>query len=120
MKKRPDGERPRPADRRQLDVAAVQPVNQRAFARGGVHVLVNPFGDELHAAQAADRLRVGRRQRRRRAETRLGVAEPLPRRRMIVLLHRIVFGVKAGEDDVRPGGLERTTRARLMRRLAGA
>jgi hypothetical protein len=94
-------EGPRSADRGQLDVAAVQPGKPARVARGGVHVLVNPFGDELHAAQAADGLRVRRRQRCRGAQARLGVTKTLPRRRMIVLLHRVVFRVKTGEQHHR-------------------
>ena len=59
-----------------------------------------PSDDELHAAHLANRVGIGRRQRRRGAEPGFDVAEPLARRRMIVLLHRIVFGMERREDHV--------------------
>src|SRR5947208_10765259 len=59
-----------------------------------VHVLVHAFGDILDAAQPANRIGVGRRKRRRGSQSRFGVAEPLARRRMIVLFHRVVFGME--------------------------
>ena len=55
---------------------------------------MDALGDILHAADAADGIGVRRHERRRRAEARLGVAEALLRGRVIVLLHRVVFGMR--------------------------
>ena len=46
-------------------------------------------------AHPADRIRIVERHRRRGAEAGFEIAEPLPRRRVIVLLHRIVFRMEA-------------------------
>ncbi len=60
-----------------------------------------PSGHVLHAFDAADRGGVGRGQRRGRAQPGLRVAQPLARRRMVVLFHRVVFGMERGENDIR-------------------
>jgi len=97
-------ERPRPPDGRQLDVAAVEAREPALVAGGDVHVLVNPLGHVLDAAQPADRIGVGRRQRRRRAKSGLAVPEALTRRRVIVLLHGVVFWVEGRENHVMADG----------------
>ena len=50
------------------------------------------------------RLGIGERQRRRRPEPRLEVAQSLPRQRMVVLLHRVVFGMAEADGVARPSG----------------
>ena len=108
-------ERPRAADLRQLKVGAVEAREPALLARDDVHFLVQPFGDVLDAANAADGLGVGGRERRCRSEARLAVAEPLPRGRVIVLLHRIVFRME--RDQAKRGRRKRgTTPFRVPRR----
>ena len=65
-------------------------------ARVGVHAA----GDILHAVELADRFGIGERQRRCRAEAGLEIAEPLPRERVVVLFHRVVFRMEGHADDV--------------------
>ena len=87
-------ERPRAANQRQTHVRAVEAREPAAVAGFDVDVLVQTLGHVLHAADAANRLGVRRRQRGRRAEAGLAVAEPLTRGRVIVFLHRVVFGMR--------------------------
>jgi len=90
----PARDRPRAANQRQVQVRAVQPGEPAFVARLDVHVLMQTFRDVLHAANASNGLGVFRRERRGRPESGLAVTQTLARRRMIVLLHRIVFGVR--------------------------
>ena len=55
------------------------------------------------AVEPADRFGIGRGQRGGRSQPGFAVAKPLLRRRMVVLLHRVVFGVEGDADyGVRP------------------
>jgi hypothetical protein len=101
-------ERPRAADQRQLCIGAVEP-REPAFGAGlDVHVLVQAFGHVLDAAKAADGARIGGCQGRGGSEPGLAVAEALLRGRMVVLLHRVVFGMERqpekGVGPLFPGG----------------
>ena len=70
-------------------------------------VLVDAAGHVVHARQLTNRLGIGERHRRRRPEAGFEIAEALARRRMIVLLHRIVFRMERDLDDIVVEALER-------------
>jgi hypothetical protein len=109
-------ESPRPADERQPHVGAVNAREPALVGALDVHVLMQPFGDVLYARQTTDLLRIRRRQRRRRAEPGLAVAEPLLGGRMIVLFHRVVFRMER-EPEGR-GAVEIPNRGAQLRLIA--
>ena len=98
-------------------------MNQRLVAGFDVDVLVQTLGHVLHAADAANRVGVCGRQRGRRPEAGFAVAEPLPRGRVIVFLHRVVFGVREQRRRrMTPDGLtaEPAERAENIQRVFSA
>ena len=115
-------ERPGAPNQRQLEIGAVKPREPPRPVGGDVHVLMQALCDILHARNAADRVGVVGGKRRRRAEARFAVAEALTRRRVIVLLHRIVFGVRRKNrlDERQRATPERIRRLERRRRLDGA
>ena len=64
---------------------------------------MHAFCDVLDAVQFPNRVGIRRRQRRGRAEARLEIAQSLTGGGMIVLLHRVVFGVKRSPNHPVPG-----------------
>ena len=92
---------PRSADQRQRNIVAVQAREPAFGAIDNVRVVMKSLGDILDAFDFADGVGIGRRERGRRAEPRFGVAEALAGGGMVVLFHRVVFGMPH-RDKERP------------------
>jgi hypothetical protein len=76
---------------------------------------VDARGDILDAADLlANRFRVSAGQRGSRPEPRGRITQPLPRSRVIVLFHRVVFGMIRSEDYIWSGLMVLGLMSRLM------
>ena len=97
-------------------------VNQRSVVQDDARRLVHARRDVLHARDLiADGIGVGAGQRRRRAKARRRIAEAIARRRVVVLLHRVVFGMDRQSVNVtlcRPGWYRAVEACRPTRRRA--
>ena len=71
------------------------------------HVLVDATGHVLHAGQLPQGLGIIERHGRGRAEASLKIAEALTRRRVVVLLHRVVFRMERNRQHIIIQAIER-------------